>query len=77
MPNLIDIIETDGLDLNMIGVDSDLFAIRINNIKYKYRPINMSPQELAVKFSKMSVFSKGKALAWLKKNSELADKSAI
>lgn len=58
--------------VEILGPSTDgNFYIKINGHMYVYEPRGLSINDLARKFSKMYQFSKGKALAWLKKNSIL------
>jgi len=68
--NLID--ETRGLDLEKIigPQDNGLFYIKFNGNVYGYKPKGLGMEDLVRKFKKMVGFSVGRALAWLKKNTE-------
>jgi len=68
---------TPGLKITNIKFDSEFLSMNINGKDYKYAPSNgLSSQEFHKKF--MSIFnsSPGKALSFLKKNSDL-DRSIL
>lgn len=75
--DLIDIYEEFGLEENLIidplDLTKDLFYVSINGKTYGYQAKpGEDIENVATTFKKMLKYSAGKALAWLKKNSDLA-----
>lgn len=65
----------EGLDVNVLGVSTGEFGLRINGKEYSYAPVKSSGltvYDLERKFKTIAKYSIGRALAWLKKNSILA-----
>jgi hypothetical protein len=64
----------EGLSVRDNGIRDGLLYIDINGHEYGYSEIKGGAdlEEIARKFRKMLQFSSGRALAWLKKNTDLA-----
>jgi hypothetical protein len=74
--DLVDIYEEYGLEENLVvdplDLTSDFFYVSINGKVYGYQAKpGGNIEDVATTFKKMLKYSAGKALAWLKKNSEL------
>jgi hypothetical protein len=65
----------EGLKIKYVGVRNNIFYIKINDREYGYKSNVYTVNELAKKFEKISHYSVGKALIWLKKNSYLTSGS--
>ncbi len=63
------------LKISKASVKNGELLTSINGNQYSYKPVGMDIDRLHSKFNKMLGFSAGKALAWLKKNSELSSGS--
>lgn len=61
------------MDIVPVGIKGNSFVVKINGHEYGYgeKPQGLKLKELADKFGKILKFSAGRALAWLKKNSDL------
>lgn len=66
--------ETYGLQIKVYGYNSTGFGININGTDYTYSSDKYSNEELFYKFMKLTTFSVGKALAWLKKDTTFVKK---
>lgn len=69
-----EIFETAGLNIDIVGKKGNEFHIKINGKEYGYSAKEGGEFDLNTiveKFGKIMKFSAGKALAWLKKNSDL------
>lgn len=64
---------SEGLNVKSEGVRNDRLTINIGGHRYVYKAKDEGIEiaELARKFEKMLQFSAGRALQWLKKNSDL------
>jgi hypothetical protein len=69
---------TANLAVVPVGLKGDQFIVKINGKDYGYAPKDdqLSLNDIAEKFKKILKFSSGRALAWLKKNTQLATGSA-
>lgn len=61
----------ENLAVSAVGMKGKTYYIEINGKMYGYEPLAGTTDELAGKFAGMLKYSAGKALAWLKKNSNL------
>lgn len=66
--------ETYGLQIKVYGYNDTGFGININGTDYTYSSEVYSNEELFFKFMKLTTFSVGKALAWLKKDTTFVKK---
>lgn len=67
---------SQGLNINKKSTNGRAFTVEINGKKYSYYPTEESgytAKELGEKYTKIAKYSKGKALAWLKKNATTPD----
>jgi len=65
----------EAFNVGEIGQEGDTFYLSIAGHKYGYQPKGMSMKDMIAKFTKIKKHSPGKALAWLKKNSNLVSGS--
>lgn len=74
--NIRSSIMMEDLDVKELGILGDTFFVEVNGRKYGYTaPENMTLVDVEKQFKKLMTYSKGKALAWLKKNSKLVSGS--
>lgn len=65
----------EDLNLKPLGVINKTYFVEINGHKYGYTSSGRDISDIAKTFEKMMQYGRGKALAWLKKNTDLASGS--
>lgn len=75
LPKLIEkILNEFELEVSDGAKDGGQMKVTINGKNYSYDPVGIDIDELVRKFNKIKGFSKGRSLAWLKKNTKLVGK---
>ena len=62
---------SENLSVSALDIKDGLFYVSINGQEYGYKPEGMGIQDVVDKFKSILKHNAGRALAWLKKNSEL------
>lgn len=69
----LEVIDEANLEFTVDNVSDDYIVVSINGKVYWFRPEEGSARELGQKVQKMTKFSKGRALAYLKKHATTND----